>query len=113
MTKESGILNIDYQRSYTDKDEPFETVPLKKALLELSDVEAISNFFRDLCTPTEWKSICDRWDVAQLISRGITYRKIREITGVSTATITRVGRALNEGTGYEALIGAIRRNSKD
>ena len=34
----------------------------------------------------------------------ISYRKIYELTGVSTATITRVSRALQEGDGYKDLL---------
>ena len=80
-----------------------ELTELGEAIFEIESPKEISNFFKDLCTPSEWKAICDRWLVAQLVSQGISYRKIYELTGVSTATITRVGRALNEGSGYQGL----------
>jgi uncharacterized protein YerC len=37
--------------------------------------------------------------VARLVREGIPYREIHDRTGVSTATITRVARALTQGTG--------------
>ena len=79
-------------------------VALGDALLRIENVDEVSGFFRDLCTPNEWKTISDRWLVAQLVAQNVPYRKINEMTGVSTATITRVGRALHEGTGYQRLM---------
>ena len=78
--------------------------PLVDMLALVSDPKELENVFRDLCSPNEWKSICDRWLVAQLLNQGISYRKIYELTGVSTATITRVARALSEGEGYSNLL---------
>ena len=78
--------------------------PLADALLKIDSADEMSKFFKDLCTPNEWKSICDRWIVAQLVDQGVSYRKIYDLTGVSTATITRVGRSLNEGEGYRGLL---------
>jgi TrpR-related protein YerC/YecD len=95
--------------SYIEKVES-KLTPLVEALSLVNQPGGLLEVFEDLCTPNEWKSICDRWLVAQLISQGISYRKIYEITGVSTATITRVGRALSEGKGYTSLINKIEKN---
>lgn len=77
---------------------------LNDVISKVNDPDVLSDVFVDLFTPAEWKAICDRWLVAQLVNQGVSYRKIYDITGVSTATITRVGRALNEGQGYKALL---------
>ena len=62
-------------------------------------------FFTDLCTPTEISSFADRWLVAKTVARGIPYRKVHDITGVSTATITRVARHLSHGYGgYRSML---------
>lgn len=62
-------------------------------------------FFRDLCTPSEIRSFADRWLVAKTVDKGIPYRKVQEITGVSTATITRVARHLSHGSGgYRSML---------
>ena len=70
-----------------------ETVSAIKSSQELAD------FLQDLCTPAELESLSDRWEVAQLIESGENYRDIAERTGISTTTITRVGRTLKYGTG--------------
>ena len=55
--------------------------------------------FYDLCTPAELEGLVDRWRVAQMLLRKTPYRKIAEDTNVSTATIVRVARFLNNGFG--------------
>jgi len=68
-------------------------------VLSLGTVEECRRFFADLCTPAELEALGDRWVVAGLVDRGVPYREIHERTGVSTATVTRVGRALGFGEG--------------
>ena len=73
---------------------------LMKVLADLDQPEKISRFFEDLCTPSELRSMADRWKVVRLLEQKIPYRKINQLTGVSTATITRVARSLDYGEGY-------------
>ena len=78
---------------------------LFKAIMSLESVDECYNFFEDICTITEIKDMCQRLDTAFLIDEGISYQKISERTGVSTATISRVSRCLNYGAGgYRAVI---------
>jgi TrpR-related protein YerC/YecD len=78
---------------------------LFEAILGLRDAEECRRFFSDLCTPAEVMSLTDRWRVAKLLAQGMPYRSIYEKTGVSTATVTRVARALTYGEkGYELAI---------
>jgi TrpR-related protein YerC/YecD len=78
---------------------------LFKALVALAGDDECQRFLLDLCTPAELTAMADRWRVAQLIARHVPYREIRTQTGVSTATITRVARALLYGeNGYRDLI---------
>lgn len=72
---------------------------LYQAILELKDVEECENFFRDLCSPVEISSIEQRYAVAKLLTQNTVYLKILEETKASTATISRVNRVLNDGTG--------------
>lgn len=58
-----------------------------------------SAFLRDLATISELEAMAERWGVAQMIHKGITYREINKKTGVSTATITRVARWMKNGEG--------------
>ncbi len=76
------------------------------AILTLESKEECYMFFEDLCTISELKSISQRLRVAQLLSEGRTCHEISALTGASTATISRVNRCLNYGTGgYKAVLG--------
>jgi TrpR-related protein YerC/YecD len=49
--------------------------------------------------------LIDRWRVAQMLVKKVPYRKIAEETNVSTATIVRVARFLNNGfDGYKTIM---------
>jgi len=75
------------------------------ALLRVSNRKEMLNFLEDLCTPVELRSLADRWQVAQLLDKGVPYRSIHDRTGVSTATVSRVARALSYGKkGYEQAL---------
>ena len=75
------------------------------AILQLKTVEEVESFFFDLCTPAELEGIVDRWRVAQMLVRKMPYRQIAAETNVSTATIVRVARFLNNGNdGYRTIM---------
>lgn len=75
------------------------------AILTLENIEEARSFFYDLCTPTELEGLVDRWRVAQMLVQKVPYRKIAEETRVSTATIVRVARFLNNGfDGYKTIM---------
>jgi TrpR-related protein YerC/YecD len=78
---------------------------LYKAVLELRDIGECRAFFRDLCTPAELQAMKDRWAVVELLADGLTYRQIRDKTGVSVTTVGRVARCLaEEPAGYSAVL---------
>ena len=84
------------------------------ALFANKSQEECLAFLEDLCTPLELRSMADRWRVAQLLNEGVAYRTIYERTGVSTATITRVARALSYGTGgYKSVLSKFSPANKD
>ena len=72
---------------------------LYKAILMLETEEECYNFFQDLCTVSELRSMEQRYEVATLLSEGMVYSDILERTGASSATISRVNRALLNGAG--------------
>ena len=81
---------------------------LMKAVLSLRNEEDAYRVFEDLCTIPEIKSISQRLEVAFLLDRKETYQKIAEDTGASSATISRVNRALTYGAdGYRRVLEAI------
>jgi TrpR-related protein YerC/YecD len=81
------------------------------AVSQLKSATECQIFLQDLCTPAELLAMADRWEVAKLLSQGnLPYRKIYEQTGTSTATVTRVARALSEGAGYQFLLKRTEKN---
>ena len=78
---------------------------LFNAILELQTVEECYNFFEDLCTVSELKSIAQRLQVARMLSQHCVYSDIVNKTGASTATISRVNRSLAYGAkGYRIVM---------
>lgn len=76
-----------------------------EAILSLETKEECYNFFSDACTPKEIDTIAQRFAVAKMLNEKKVYNEIIEKTGASTATISRVSRAINEGfqTAFERL----------
>lgn len=75
------------------------------AVLYLKTREECYSFFEDLCTVNELLSLSQRFEVAAMLRQHKTYLEITEKTGASTATISRVNRALNYGNdGYEMVL---------
>ena len=77
---------------------------LFEAILALRDQEECRAFFQDLCTVAELKALAQRMEVAQLLDQGFIYNDILQRTGASSATISRVNRSLNYGTGAYAQL---------
>ena len=74
------------------------------AVLSLQSKEECYDFFEDLCTVNELLSLSQRFEVAAMLRQRKTYLEIAEKTGASTATISRVSRALNYGAdGYSKV----------
>ncbi len=73
------------------------------AVAALRGAEECRAFFRDLCTPAEIQAMADRWAVVEVLQRGLPYREIHRITGVSVTTIGRVARYLAAGNGGYTL----------
>ena len=83
------------------------TDQLFKAILSLKSEEQCSNFFEDICTISELKSMAQRLEV------GCIYEEIVEKTGASTATISRVKRCLVYGAdGYNSIMPLLKKEDK-
>ena len=78
---------------------------LLDTILNLQTKEECYAYFEDLCTIKELQDMAQRLDVAILLSQGHSYQSITGKVAVSTATIGRVSRCLNYGTGgYRSAI---------
>ena len=87
---------------------------LYESILTLQNVEECRNFFQDLCTMSELRAMEQRMEVAVLLSDGMIYNDILERTGASSATISRVNRALQYGAdGYQTVLPRIRELTKE
>ena len=81
------------ERCFPEQDRLFD------AILKLKDREECRSFFEDICTMGELNEMAKRLWVAELLTEGVSYLQISKRTGVSTATISRVNRALSWGAG--------------
>ena len=82
---------------------------LYRAILTLKTEEECYNFFQDLCTISELRSMEQRYEVAMLLDEGMIYSEILAETGASSATISRVNRSLLNGAGgYETVLGRMK-----
>ena len=72
---------------------------LYRVILALQSVEECYDFFEDLCTIKELKDLSQRLEVAFLLDRGMSYQQVAAQTGVSSATICRVKKCLDYGSG--------------
>ena len=78
-----------------------------KAVLAIRDEAECKRFFEELCSPTELKSMEQRFEVAVCLEQNMVYTEILKKTGTSTATISRVKRNIlenKEGSIMEDLI---------
>lgn len=83
---------------------------LYEAILSLKTKEECRAFFQDLCTVTELKAMAQRIEVAQLLDQGLIYSDILERTGTSSATISRINRALQYGSdGYKTVLARLKK----
>ena len=81
---------------------------LLRALLVLEDPEEAYALLQDLCTIKEIRDMAQRLHVARLLAAGEHYAQIRELTGASATTISRVSKALNYGAdGYRTVLGRL------
>lgn len=87
---------------------------LFQAILELKTVEECYTFFEDACTINELISLSQRFEVAKMLREKKTYLEISQKTGASTATISRVNRALIYGNdGYELVLKRLEENPQE
>ena len=87
---------------------------LFEAILTLENTEECRVFFEDVCTVNEIREIAQRLRVAKLLRKKTSYAVINAQTGVSTATISRVSRCLEYGSGgYPLVLDRLEREDDD
>ncbi|MBQ8374720.1 MAG: TrpR-related protein YerC/YecD [Clostridia bacterium] len=78
---------------------------LYKALLLCENEREMAELLSDLCTYKEIDQMAQRIAAAKLLKEGKTYAEIIEDTEISSATLSRVSRCLQRGSGgYERIV---------
>lgn len=81
------------------------TDQLCEALMLLNTKEEFYAFLEDICTIKEVLDISQRLSVAKMLKKGVSYTNITKETGASAATISRVSRCCEYGSGgYDMVI---------
>ena len=77
---------------------------LFEAILSLKTGEECYKFFEDALTEKEILDIAQRLKAAKMLRGGSSYTSVCSATGMSTATISRVSKALDHGAGGYHLV---------
>lgn len=81
---------------------------LMEAFLGLRDLDECRAFLGDLMTIGEVTDFALRLKVARLLAHGATYERVAHETGASTATISRIRRFVEHGSGgYRSVVGRL------
>ena len=75
------------------------TDQLMDTILKIKTKKDLYNFFEDVCTIKEILDMSKRLEAAKLLDKGDSYNEIIKKLEISTATLSRVSKALNYGTG--------------
>ena len=77
---------------------------LFQLILELDSLEDCKALFDDLCTIKELEKMAERLYAAKLLIAGKTYNQVIAETDISSATLSRVSRCVQYGSGYAKLL---------
>ena len=84
-----------------------------QTILNLESIDECYEYFSDICTIKEVQDMAQRLDAAILLDEGLSYQKIAEQIEVSSATIGRVSKCLNYGSGgYRNAIDKLNKENK-
>lgn len=90
-----------------------DTQALFKAILCLKNEDETRRFLRDLLTEAEIKEFSNRWKVVRLLDKKVPYEDITKQTGMSSTTIARIQKWLNEKFGgYKFMLQRINKANK-
>lgn len=77
---------------------------LFKLILQLDNLEDCRALFDDLCTRKELEKMAERIFAAKLLLEGKTYNQVMEQADISSATLSRVSRCVQYGSGYSKIL---------
>lgn len=77
---------------------------LYSLLLSLETQKDCDDLLNDLCTAKELEQMAQRVKAAKLLLSGKTYNQVMEECVISSATLSRVSRAVQYGKGYKKFL---------
>lgn len=77
---------------------------LYRVIVSLENVEDCRALFEDMCTRKEVEKMAERIHAARLLMEGKTYAQVISQTDISSATLSRVSRCVQYGSGYSRLL---------
>ena len=77
---------------------------LYKLIADIHDPQDIQALFDDLCTRKEVENMAERVFAAKLLLEGNTYNQVMAKADISSATLSRVSRCVQYGSGYSRLL---------
>ena len=77
---------------------------LCELLAEITSPEDIPALLADLCTAKEMENMAERCYAARLLLEGNTYNQVMAQADISSATLSRVSRCVQYGSGYSRLL---------
>ena len=73
-------------------------------IAKTTDPQDIAALFEDLCTHKEAENMAERLFAAELLIEGNTYNQVMAQADISSATLRRVSRCVQYGSGYAKLL---------
>lgn len=73
-------------------------------IASIDDPEDVRALFDDLCTRKEIDNMAERVFAAKLLLQGNTYSQVMSQADISSATLSRVSRCVQYGSGYSKLL---------
>ena len=77
---------------------------LFELIARIQSPEEIRALFDDLCTRKEVENMAERVFAAKLLMEGNTYNQVMAQADISSATLSRVSRCVQYGSGYSRLL---------
>lgn len=77
---------------------------LCRLLASIEEEADIAALFEDLCTRKELENMAERLFAAKLLMEGNTYNQVMAQADISSATLSRVSRCVQYGSGYAKLL---------
>ena len=77
---------------------------LFEVITKLDNVDDCRALFDDLCTVKEIENMAERCFAAKLLLEGNTYNQVMAQADISSATLSRVSRCVQQGKGYSKLL---------